>query len=489
MRKKKILFVASDFVESQYLWLLPIIDGFLQNKNIKNLIFEKKLSKKILKEAHIKNFLKKYNIVYLDENKYLRLLKILKYIILNFKTLIYKLLNFKNLINIKNNKDWFQFQINHGIWDYVNLKIDENNLRKKLYFKFISIIISLEKIYLVDKLIKNYNLKYAFLGHTVYASRSLIASLRINDVKVFTHASFNIHEQKKFNDVNWGDIDLKKFNYIRKNKNFKIDSNNYWLKRISGKGSYEDSKIASINLSTKPLIIKNFIFLHIFRDSPFNTIDKKRIFVDYFDWIDCTLKIVSKSEENWEFRFHPSHKRWGENQNKIFNNLLNKNCKLNKKNVFVNYSQNSNNEIFKNANKVITFSGTSQYEAVAHGLKPIVISNSPLLKINKNIVFNPSSISQYQNLILKKDYRDFRHSKNTMNIAKDVIYFREKILRIKDMISGIDTYRNDSPKIISNNYRKTKEGVIKNYNSLLNAGKNLSRLKTIYSNVIKKYLR
>jgi len=76
-----------------------------------------------------------------------------------------------------------------------------------------------------------------------------------------------------------------------------------------------------------------------------------------------------------------------------------------------------------------------------------------------------------------------------MNIAKDVIYFREKILRIKDMISGIDTYRNDSPTIISNNYRKTKEGVIKNYNSLLNAGKNLSRLKTIYSNVIKKYLR
>ena len=70
MHKKKILFVADDFVESQFLWLLPIIDGFLQNKNIKNLIFEKQLPKKILKEVHIKDFLKKYNIIYLEENKY-----------------------------------------------------------------------------------------------------------------------------------------------------------------------------------------------------------------------------------------------------------------------------------------------------------------------------------------------------------------------------------------------------------------------------------
>ena len=489
MHKKKILFVADDFVESQFLWLLPIIDGFLQNKNIKNLIFEKQLPKKILKEVHIKDFLKKYNIIYLEENKYVRRLKIFKYILLNIKTLILKLLNFNNLINTKKNKNWYQFQINHGIWDYVNLNIDENNLRKKLYFKFISIIISLEKIYLVDNLVRNYNLKYAFLGHTVYASRSLIASLRINNVKVFTQASFNIHEQKKLKDVNWGEIDLEKFNYIRKNKNFKTDSNDYWLKRMSGKGSYEDSKIASINFSTKPLVIKNFIFLHIFRDSPFNTIDKKRIFVDYFDWIDRTLKIVSKSEENWEFRFHPSYKRWGENQSKIFNNLLNKNSQLNKKNIFVNYSKNSNNEIFKNAKKIVTFSGTSQYEAVAHGLKPIVISYSPLLKIKKNIVFNPSSIGQYKNLILKRDFRDFKQSKNTMNIARDVIYFREKILRIKDMIGGRDTYRNDSPKIISDNYRKTKNGVIKNYSSLFNLGKNLSKSKTIYSNVINKYSR
>ena len=76
-----------------------------------------------------------------------------------------------------------------------------------------------------------------------------------------------------------------------------------------------------------------------------------------------------------------------------------------------------------------------------------------------------------------------------MNIARDVIYFREKILRIKDMIGGRDTYRNDSPKIISDNYRKTKNGVIKNYSSLFNLGKNLSKSKTIYSNVINKYLR
>jgi len=65
--KKKTIFIAGDFVNSQYLWLIPIIDGFAQNTNIKNIIFEKKLSKKILEELYVKKFLEKYNIITLNE--------------------------------------------------------------------------------------------------------------------------------------------------------------------------------------------------------------------------------------------------------------------------------------------------------------------------------------------------------------------------------------------------------------------------------------
>ena len=346
---------------------------------------------------------------------------------------------------------------------------------------------SFEKIYLIKRLNKIYNLKYAFLGHTVYASRSLIASLRKNDTQVFTQASFNIHKQKKLLDVNWGDIDKKTFNYIRKNKTFKKDSKIYWKKRLEGKGSYEDSKIASFSMSAKPLKIKNFIFMHIFRDSPFNTIDNKRIFIDYFDWINCTLDIINNSDENWEFRFHPSHKRWGENQKKIFNNLIDKKKNFNNKNIYFNYSKKSNNEIFKCANKIITFSGTSQYESVANGLKPIVISNSPLNKINNNIIFKPISLSQYKNLILTKDLNKFKHTEKMMSFAKDIIFFREKFLRIKDMIGGNDTYRGDPIKRLNEDYFNTKQGVISNYQYLYESGKDLLKTKTIYSNIIKKY--
>ena len=62
--------------------------------------------------------------------------------------------------------------------------------------------------------------------------------------------------------------------------------------------------------------------MHIFKDSPFNVIDRDRIFVDYFDWVKKTLKIIKKSKEIWILKIHPISNRWGEIQKNIINKLI-----------------------------------------------------------------------------------------------------------------------------------------------------------------------
>ena len=76
-----------------------------------------------------------------------------------------------------------------------------------------------------------------------------------------------------------------------------------------------------------------------------------------------------------------------------------------------------------------------------------------------------------------------------MSFAKDIIFFREKLLRIKDMIGGNDTYRGDPIIRLTEDYFNTKRGVISNYQYLYISGKNLLKTKTIYSNIIKKYTK
>ena len=89
---------------------------------------------------------------------------------------------------------------------------------------------------------------------------------------------------------------------------YKVD--NYWKKKSLGKGDYYDS-----NLSFKKKKIndkvENIVMLHIFRDSPFIHLDRKRIFLNYIEWIDKTIKILKKSKNDWYFKIHPNSKKMG----------------------------------------------------------------------------------------------------------------------------------------------------------------------------------
>ena len=91
---------------------------FVQKKKIKKIIFEKKLSEKILNVHYVKNFLNRYEISYLTEiNKknFNFFYKPLKAIFFSYFFFLSFLVNKKLLL--RQNNDWFKCQLYHAIWD------------------------------------------------------------------------------------------------------------------------------------------------------------------------------------------------------------------------------------------------------------------------------------------------------------------------------------------------------------------------------------
>ena len=175
-------------------------------------------------------------------------------------------------------------------------------------------------------------------------------------------------------------------------------------------------------------------------------IDRNRIFVDYFDWITNTLKIVDMSDENWILRIHPSCKRWGENQTNllkiIFKKLKKQGFLL--KNVLIDNQTNSNISILKKCKKIVTFSGHIATEALAYGLKPIVISHNPFLFINRKLIYKPRSIYEYKKMLLNKNKNLCIDDSNQKLNARHLIYIQENLLRLDKDINASEIYRADS---------------------------------------------
>ena len=178
---KKKLFINDDFTNSQYLWILPIIDGFCEKNKIRDIIFLKKLPNNIENSKVIKNFFQKYSIEIIEKKNKSKLLKLINVIFIFTKNI--KLIK-KIFINspLKNSKDWYELQIDHAVWDYANILLKESKLKKNFYIRFLSFIVSLTKIELGKLLIKK-NVTHAFIGHSVYASRALMAQLREHNIK------------------------------------------------------------------------------------------------------------------------------------------------------------------------------------------------------------------------------------------------------------------------------------------------------------------
>ncbi|MDA9042887.1 hypothetical protein N9H38_04655, partial [Candidatus Pelagibacter sp.] len=387
-------------------------------------------------------------------------------------------------------KNWKEKQFFHGVWDTaLNLtNKNESYIQPNIKNKLLSSIKNFETKLVANILIKK-NLSAVFLNHCVYFYRTLLSEFREKkQIQTFIQANFNIYKQNKLKDNSesiLSNLYLKKLQKFVPTK----DINNYWINRINGKSVYSLANDASnIKVKSKKKIPKNILMLHIFKDSPHNIIDNNRIFADYTDWLNYTLNIISKSNEKWGIKFHPSAHRWGENSKKIFDEFISKN--FNSKipnNFFLINNEFSNYEIFKKTKKLVTFWGTSHLESAAFGIKPIIIREVQLFAFDKKSVFKPSNLTEYKSRLITKNLDKFKLNKKQIENAKFLIFVREKVL---NFINDIDQHwimRGDKKKYINKNLIKTIKNINKYDKFLKDNGKLLS---TNFTHTLsKKYIK
>lgn len=466
MKKDKI-YIGGGFTEDQLLWIIPLVSNYTKNNLNKYIVFENKLSNNFLNNIIIKKYLKDFKILSQDTLYYFKS-KIIKYLIIILKYLP-SIIFFVFFVNrnsiLKNKNNWFDLQIDHSFWDTSLKSCKDGQLEPDLLNKFIAIIRCYAALELAKKIYHS-GITIVFLGHTVYANRTLLAYLRQKKIKIFTQAAFNLHSQFKSKDNSWLNVSKKKLFHIKKKINF-TKVNKYFNKRNVGKGNYLDSKTA-LKRKKNNLVLKNFniLFLHVFRDSPYNVIDKNRIFVDYYEWVIETLKLIEKSKQLWLIRIHPSHKRWGENQlvtlKKIFKKIF-KNHKF-PKNIILENGSYSNLFLIKNSTKIVTFNGSVQLESACFGKKSISIMSN-LDEIDKSLNFCPKTFNQYKELILldeKKFQKISKIEKSKVVKSKYLLFARENIHYLKKDLNGIEIYRSDKSNIRNKNFKNIYRKLLRN---------------------------
>lgn len=438
-----------------------------KKKGITKILFQKKINLNIFPKSTI-NLLNKFEISYQKEKSiFEKKCLLFLYFLKNFKILIYVLFNLKRSKLLSSKISWIKIQYLHGTWDEINLKNNKHTFN--FFLKVKTIIFGIYQLELGKKLIKK-GVDSFFLSHSVYNKRWLLAYIRQFNVKIYLQSFTVLFEESKNNDVHWADIDPKTLKIL--NKDMK-KVNLYWLKRNQGKSNYSANNY-SILKKYKPKNYNseknyNLILLHIFRDSPFLKIDRERIFVDYYDWFKNTLQIFKNSNEKIFIKMHPVYKRWGENQPLIVKNIFKevfKNGKLPKNfKIIRSYPK---KYLFKNAKRIITFSGTAAIEAVAYSKKPIVICRATIENFCKDAVYRPKNYEEYINL-LRTD-RNFFNKNINSSIAKKIIYARENIISLRKILKNDDIYRNDKKLLRNYNFNIVLKNSIKYRNTIYNQG-------------------
>lgn len=452
--KKETIYIGGGFIEQQYPYLLPIIFKYCEVSGVKNIVFELRPGHKFYSSKYYKNNLKKYNILsqsqvlpFYFKNKFVRFLFILPLAI----TKVFKI-NRKSILKKKN---YFQMEFEHSVWD-TSLNISKSYLKPNLFIRLISTIKSLDAI-LLAKILKKLNLHSIFLNHSVYFYRAMLSEFRRDkEIKLFGQADFNVHQHERFADSNQTMLKKEFINHLKKNISFR-EIKDYWVKRSNGQSIYETANDAfkKIKKVKNFMLPKNILMLHVFRDSSYGYLDKKRIFVDYSDWLKFTLKHISESDEDWGIKFHPIAKRWGEDSLKIFNEFIDEIFDGNlPKNLILINNEVSNYKIMRSCNRLVTFWGTCHVESACYGLKPITIRETQLSYFDKDLVFKPNSLNQYSKLLKTKKIKIFKLNKDQKIKSQYLIYLREKVLNFIFDVGQHSITRGDSKRYINKNLKK-----------------------------------
>ncbi len=352
------------------------------------------------------------------------------------------------------------------------------------------------KLYILEKIIINYNIKYLITTSYSYLS---ISSLGIRVIlkkkgKVIMIGGSSYQIFNNYNDcltgfVSSSELNYKKVKSIIENKKKIKKANFYFKKRVNFKNKDKSKKLSPFdteiykayskkNFSKKNIYkilgLRNYkkplcIFgLHAFRDA--NHLYGKLLFESYFDEFLQTINFL-KNRNNfyWVFKIHPYSKRYGEE--KIALNLIKK---MKIKNIFILPDYISTKSILLAADKLVTSRGTIAIEYACLGKEPIVTASSYYSKYQ--FVKNTKNINEYFRNLLNPDYPKYI-TKKKIKTARAVLYI------IKNLAANENNFNITRPEheIGQNSFLReieTKFSILKNKNHLI-----YKKYLTIYNNI------
>ena len=431
---------------SQLLYIIPFVDGYAKEKKISKIIFEKILPDQIKDNPILADILSGYTII--EENEKKGIGKYFKLYINLIPLLVpsIKLAMRSTRSGLLENVTWYESQLRHAVWDQALQGVSDGLIELPLMKRIEAALRVLMAVKKGNRLYSNDGVRTAILGHTVYAGRGLLATLRLKEIDIIGHSGAILHRTALESDISHLTMPYSDWiNLCRMTDDVSVEEN--WKDRLEGISSYSDAVNASI--SRQPLSLntpKNIIFLHIFRDSPFNHIDRTRIFSDYVQWIIETFKILMESSDLWLIKIHPSSARWGEDQmawlksigKSVFGYKWPKNIQIDS----IGYS---NIDLLKNAKRIVTYRGTVHLEAACFGIKPIIISEVSLSSFNENLVHKPKSLQEYKQLLMRSENSScFNLDETEKKHAKCLLFIREKFLSFNRDVGDFHVFRGDS---------------------------------------------
>lgn len=440
------IFIGNNFTDAQLLFVIPFAEGYAMQKNIKKIIFDQPLPIAVEKKPFIKNILKKYQIYCQPKSPKLTSRLKLMYLAARFFFPLISLTKKTTRSGLMEKVSWYESQLRHAVWDTTLNRSKDGFLYFSLINRFASALFVFAAVKNTSELLDKHSIKLAILGHSVYAGRGVLAEFQRRGIHIVAHANNVLYQITNYSNNSWGMMPCVDWNLLITCVD-KLEVQAYWKQRLMGKSSYADAERAAnsqklVSLKTP----KNIIFLHVFRDSPFNYIDRDRIFADYIHWIEETLSIIAESNESWLIKLHPSAKLWGEDQmlwlksigRCVFGDYWPPNIEIDK-------LDHSNIDLITHAKRVVTFHGTVHLETACCGVKPIVISEVSLSSYNSNLVCKPASLNEYKLLLLSSEKLiSFRLSSKEQNDAKHLLFIRENVLSFGKDVGSTHIYRGES---------------------------------------------
>ena len=336
--------------------------------------------------------------------------------------------------------------VQHGFWDALYKKYgivtDQFSIKQRL-----SILNVFLRTAFRAEVISGGNCEAVFLGHNVYHMRVLADWANENKVPLYLSAAYTLQLMPDRYSPPPAMLTSATFNKLSKHVPLK-EVLEAWDRRFDKSEIVKGGDIAKvIERAQKPKLniseLGDFIavFAPVFCDSPFGWLDRDRPFPDYYAWITTTVRWAMRTKTRLLLRLHPSASAWGESSRDILMRMLGLDV-LPEFIIIDDSDKYGHNDVLMAARQIVTFRGTVHCEAVALGVKPIVVSACMLSMLLMDAVQKPKDVNHYFMLLAGPRVSA---AASFMLTAKKALYYKENCVGFRCLV-GVPTIFRGDPK-------------------------------------------